>query len=168
MRIFALALVLVLAGCSTTAVPTGDKIARAPADPAKATIYIFNATTAIVSETAPLYVEEEKIGGLPLRAYTWFQCTPGTYKVAVGDTLIKHRMHAETQISVHAGDTIYLKYALHPEPDQLVSVGGLLADLVAGKQVTEPDLLIKLPPNEAEKLLQKYRLVGNTFTQPAG
>jgi len=136
-----------------TAAPASDKV----------TVYVFHASAAIVSESLPLFVRQERIGALPLRGYTWFQCTPGTYDVAVGDATIAHRMLATATLSAAAGETIYLKYVLNPRPNEFALVGGFLGDVFSGKQVSKPDSLIRIRPEEAAKLIGSYQLVGNTY-----
>jgi hypothetical protein len=163
MRIL-LPLILVLCGCAST-VPKSDMPATAAPVPGKATIYVFHASAAIVSERLPLIVDGERVGVLPLRGYTWFQCAPGAHELAVGDALISHRMLAATKISVAAGDTIYLKYVLNQRPNELGLVGGFIGDVVSGKQVSIPDPLFRVKPEDAEKMIKSYELVGNTFTQ---
>jgi hypothetical protein len=157
-------LILVFCGCAST-VPKADMPTTATPVPDKATVYVFQATVAIVSESLPLIVDGEKVGVLPLRSYTWFQCAPGAHEVAVGDALISHRVLAAAKISAAAGGTIYLKYVLNPRPNELGLVGGFIGDLVSGKQVSAPDPLFKVGQDEAEKMIKKYELVGNTFIQ---
>ena len=153
-----------LCGCAST-VPTGTMSTLAPPAPGKATVYVFQASMGIVSENVPLFVGDEKIGALALHSYTWFQCDPGFYRIAVGDSLVSHRMVAATRMPLVAGEVVYLKYVLNPQPDSLRLVGGFFADAVSGKQISEPDPLYRISEEEAGKLMKRYALVGNTVGQ---
>lgn len=155
-------LLLLLCGCAST-VPPLDMPAKAPITQDKATVYVIQGTLAIASENVPVFVAGEKIGPLSLRSYTWFQCAPGAYKVAIGDVMLSHRMVAASEVSLSAGDIVYLKYVLNSRPNEIALVGGFLGDLVSGKQMSTPDPLIRITKEEAEKLMAGYRLVGNTY-----
>jgi len=77
--------------------------------------------------------------------------------------MITHRMLALRVVNVRAGDVVYLNYVLNPQPNGLALVGGLLGDVVSGKQVSTPDPLFKLTDEQGAALVAKYRFVGNTF-----
>lgn len=160
--IISLFALLLLGGCASTVPPT-DMSMAAPVTTEKATVYVIQGSAGIVSENVPVLVSGEKIGALSLRSYTWFQCAPGTYKIAIGDAMISHRMLAATEVSLSAGDIVYLKYVLNPRPNELALVGGLLGDLVSGKQVSTPPPLFRIKKEEAEKLIAGYKLLGNTY-----
>ncbi|HUG10903.1 MAG TPA: TonB family protein [Opitutaceae bacterium] len=157
---------VLLCGCAST-IPSADMSLLAPPTSDKASVYVFQATSAIVSENVPLFVDEEKIGALSLRSYTWFQCEPGVYKISIGDALVSHRMIAETRVALAAGDIVYLKYVLNSRPDSMSLAGGFFGDVVSGKQVSEPDPLFRITEEEAGKLMERYALVGNTVGQGA-
>ncbi len=167
-RVLVCVLPILINGCATS-MPAGNKPVHAGHDPKQATVYVFNTLGGWGTSCDSLRINGREIGGLKNNyQYTWFYVLPGSYQITINDPAFKDRKLAAKEITAQPGQEIYLAYRWVRTSSDASLIADMVKQATTGEQGVAPDQLEVLSPEEADAMIDKYTLVGNTLDGSAG
>ncbi|RYD78966.1 MAG: hypothetical protein EOP84_13625 [Verrucomicrobiaceae bacterium] len=154
-----LALMLLLAGCTTTSSPKG-KSQFAPTNIRQATIYVFDEIPGVVGTDNVVVANGTPIGPISRRQYTWFYTRPGTLDLSIYDRQHDGRLLASERFPVRAGRSYYIRYRMVRYERSVVATDGLSKDVSVVPVVhVLAGNLEEVPESEGIELAGTHRLV---------